>query len=86
MTFEIESGVAVETSRRGRKSTAFPLVDMSVGDSFLIAFDPEGEEGLKMTESWRRKLRIGVKEFNKTYEGKFQTGVKPDGLRVWRTA
>ena len=86
MNFQIESGVALEASKRGRKSTAFPLHDMTVGDSFLIEFDTEGDEGVKMTESWRRKLRIATKEFAKSYEGKFQTGTKADGLRVWRTA
>lgn len=86
MNFKIESGVALEASKRGRKSTAFPLAEMTVGESFLIEFATEGKEGVKMTESWRRKLRIAVKVFAKEYEGKFQSGVKPEGLRVWRTA
>lgn len=83
MAFQIESGVAPVSSKRGRKPTEFPLEQMAVGDSFLIPV--EDITANKEVESWRRKVLVAKKHFNETYEGKFQTAVVEGGLRVWRT-
>jgi len=83
MTFQIESGVVPVYSKRGRKPTEFPLIQMGVGDSFLIPVEDTSNK--KAVESWRRKVLIAKKRFNETYEGKFQTYVVEEGLRVWRT-
>ena len=91
MSFVIETGVAHVSNRKGRKGTAFPLADMSVGSSFKIAFDITDK---KLTESWRRKVLTAKKKFAKANPNTdFSTAVvsetKEDGtvetgLRVWR--
>lgn len=89
MSFQIESGINPVSSPRGRKPTEFPFDEMDVGQSFLITLktNEDGSEFLdKDIESWRRKLRIGIKRFNETGDGKFQTAITSDGLRVWRVA
>jgi len=85
MEFKIESGIPYATKRggRGRKPTHFPFSDMEIGDSFLIACNPQDKKAL---DSWRRKLRVAKKRFN---EGEadvwdFRTATVPEGLRVWR--
>jgi hypothetical protein len=95
MNFVIESGVAPVSNKRGRKSTEFPLGDMSVGDSFMIPTVPTMPEDAtaeaiavaskKLLESWRRKVLIAKKAFCAEFEGKYQTAVVDGGLRVWRT-
>lgn len=87
MNFNIETGIDIPTSNRGRKPTEFPLTEMEVGNTFLIALDPEDK---KQVESWRRKFLTAKKRFNEKYEGKFTTAVVNSeqhgvGLRVWRT-
>lgn len=87
MTFEIQSGIPMVSSSRGRKPTQFPLDQMEVGDTFLIELDPTSK---KQVESWRRKFLNAKKRFNEQYEGKFTTAVVNSeshgvGLRVWRT-
>ena len=83
MAFVIESGVAPVSGKRGRKPTEFPLGEMAVGDSFLIALEDTSVK--KDVESWRRKFLVAKKRFNEEFEGKFQTAVVEGGLRVWRT-
>jgi hypothetical protein len=56
---------------------------MEVGDSFLIPFDPSGDEGKKVVDSWRRKVLNARKKFVGL---ETRTAVMSDGLRVWRTA
>jgi hypothetical protein len=82
--FQIEAGVSIpKGTRPGRRGTAFPFADMDVGHSFLIPFDPSGDEGKKLVDSWRRKVLNARKKF----EGlETRTAVMSDGLRVWRTA
>jgi hypothetical protein len=88
--FQIEAGVSIpKGTRPGRRGTAFPFADMGVGHSFLIPFDPSGDEGKKLVDSWRRKVLNARKKFEGTegYEDfETRTAVMSDGLRVWRTA
>lgn len=81
MAFEIEHGVPM-TTRRGRKGTEFPFLDMEVGSSFLIPCDVNDKKAM---DSWRRKVATAKKKFLKSYEGKFQIATVEGGLRVWRT-
>jgi len=82
MAFVVESGIPPVVNRKGRKPTPFPLIEMDVGDSFLIACDPTNK---KETENWRRKFMVAKKAFLEKYEAKFQTATVSDGIRVWRT-
>jgi hypothetical protein len=88
--FQIEAGVSIpKGTRPGRRGTTFPFADMGVGHSFLIPFDPSGDEGKKLVDSWRRKVLNARKKFDEGYEGEgfeTRTAVMSDGLRVWRTA
>lgn len=81
MSFTVESGVPVVSSRggRGRKPTAFPLHEMDIGDSFLI---PCNTTDKKAVGSWRRKLLVAKKRMD---GGKWTTAIVADGIRVWRT-
>ena len=79
--FEIESGIPVAVSARGRKPTAFPLAHMDVGDSFLIECDTNSK---KVLDSWRRKLLVARKRLDPDLQ--LRTAVVDGGLRVWRTA
>lgn len=86
MTFQIETGIPMVTSTRGRKPTQFPLEEMDKGDTFLIECDPTDKKAI---ESWRRKFLTAKKRFAEQYEGKFTTAVVNSethgtGLRVWR--
>jgi hypothetical protein len=82
--FQIEAGVSIpKGTRPGRRGTSFPFADMEVGDSFLIPFDPSGDEGKKVVDSWRRKVLNARKKFVGL---ETRTAVMSDGLRVWRTA
>jgi len=84
--FTIETNIPVAPAApRGRKPAQFPLRNMAVGDSFIIAIDGEGKQITKTAESWRRKLRIAFKTFANT-EAKFQMATTKEGLRVWRVA
>ena len=85
MTFQIESGVPLPKAKRGpgRKATEFPIGDMAVGDSFLIACDTKDA---KTVANWRRKFLLAKKRFLSTYEGEFKTLTVDGGVRVWRTA
>jgi hypothetical protein len=93
MDFKVESGVPFASNRggRGRKPTAFPLHEMHVGDSFLIACDTKDK---KVVDSWRRKLLVAKKRFNDALfadtsyggdEWAFRTSTTNEGIRVWRT-
>lgn len=81
MNFEIETGIPMKISGRGRPAGAprFPLADMDVGQSFLIPCDVEDK---KAVDSWRRKL---LAEKKRMESGKWQTAQTSEGLRVWRT-
>ena len=82
--FQIEAGVSIpKGTRPGRRGTAFPFADMGVGHSFLIPFDPSGDEGKKLVDSWRRKVAAAKK---KVEGAEYRTATMSDGLRVWRTA
>ena len=82
--FQIEAGVTIpKGTRPGRRGTTFPFADMGVGHSFLIPFDPSGDEGKKLVDSWRRKVLNARKKFKGL---ETRTAVMSDGLRVWRTA
>ena len=77
MNFKIEKGVPMPKLARGRTaSTKFPLAEMNIGESFLIAFDAGNK---KLLESWRRK----VLSAKKRVEGDFRTFAVADGLRVF---
>jgi hypothetical protein len=80
MTFQIESGFDLPRPARGRRAVEFPLLDMGVGDSFLIPFDTTEP---KLVDSWRRKVGAAKK---KVAEAEYRTATMSDGLRVWRTA
>ncbi len=80
MTFQIESGVDLPRPARGRRATKFPLLDMGVGDSFLISFDTTEA---KLVDAWRRKVAAAKK---KVADAEYRTATMSDGLRVWRTA
>ena len=80
MTFQIESGFDLPRPARGRRAVEFPLIDMGVGDSFLIPFDTTEP---KLVDSWRRKVGAAKK---KVAEAEYRTATMSDGLRVWRTA
>ncbi len=80
MTFQIESGVDLPRPARGRRAVEFPLLDMGVGDSFLIPFDTTEP---KLVDSWRRKVAAAKK---KVANAEYRTATMSDGLRVWRTA
>jgi hypothetical protein len=84
--FEIQSGVPVpKSARTGRRSTAsFPFAQMEIGDHFVIPFDPTGDEGKKLIDSWRRKILGAKKKMPEGYETR--TAVLSNGLGVWRTA
>jgi len=82
--FTLESNVPIAAAPRGRKATTFPLADMEIGQSFVMAIEGEGKEATKNLESWRRKVRIAIKVAE--FDAKFQMAKTPDGLRVWRTA
>ena len=84
--FTIESNVPVAAVPRGRKPSSFPLADMDIGQSFMVAIEGEGDEATKNLESWRRKLRIAIKTFTVAYDAKFQMAKTVGGLRVWRVA
>lgn len=94
--FQIEAGVSIpKGTRPGRRGTTFPFADMEVGNSFLIPFDPSGDEGKKQVDSWRRKVLNARNKFNAVlmtdagYGGReidTRTAAMSDGLRVWRTA
>jgi hypothetical protein len=81
MEFQIESGITMKITGRGRPPGAarFPLADMDVGHSFLIPCDVENK---KEVDSWRRKLLAEKKRMD---GGKWQTALTSEGLRVWRT-
>jgi hypothetical protein len=69
--YKIEKDVSIESVAK------FPLSEMEIGNSFLIA---EKEEA--------RKLRNSLGAFYKTKAGKgkrFMTKKTEDGVRVWRT-
>ncbi len=83
MTFTVEAGVPIPKRTRGRVPTAFPMAEMDVGDSFLIACDTTDK---KVLTNWRRKFLMAKKVFLESYEGAFQTATVSDGVRVWRTA
>lgn len=80
MTFQIEADVALPRPARGRRATEFPLLEMAVGDSFLIPFDTSET---KLVDSWRRKVAAAKK---KVADAEYRTATMSDGLRVWRTA
>lgn len=83
--FQVQSGVPIPKSARvGRRGTAFPFADMEIGDSFVIEFDPTGDEGKKATDSWRRKILTAKKKLPESFETR--TAVLSNGLGVWRTA
>lgn len=84
--FTLESNVPIAAAPRGRKATTFPLADMEIGQSFVMAIEGEGKEATKNLESWRRKVRIAIKAFVAEFDAKFQMAKTPDGLRVWRIA
>lgn len=78
--FQIETGVELPRPARGRKATEFPLLDMAVGQSFLIPFNTSD---VKLVDSWRRKVAAAKK---KVQGAEYRTATMSDGLRVWRTA
>jgi hypothetical protein len=89
--FQIEADVSIpKGTRPGRRGTAFPFADMGVGHSFLIPFDPSGDEGKKLVDSWRRKVLNARNRLNNAQlhgeDLETRTAVMSDGLRVWRTA
>jgi hypothetical protein len=89
--FKVEEGVSIpKGTRPGRRGTTFPFADMGVGHSFLIPFDPSGDEGKKQVDSWRRKVLNARNRFNDAHpdmdEIETRTAIMSDGLRVWRTA
>ncbi len=82
--FSVESNVPLVAHARGRKPTQFPLDEMGVQDSFLIACDVENK---KAVDSWRRKFAVAKKQFLALNEdAAFKTALVKDGMRVWRTA
>ncbi len=89
--FPIVSGIPLPSAARGRKAVDLPLALMNAGDSFLIPFDPTGDDGKKTLESWRRKVLAAKKKIQAEHaEAGFRTAVVNDangqGLRVWCTA
>ena len=84
--FTLESNVPISAAPRGRKATTFPLADMEIGHSFVIAIEGEAKEATKNLESWRRKVRIAIKAFVAEFDAKFQMAKTSDGLRIWRIA
>lgn len=82
MEFVVESGIPKQVSGRGRRvsPSKFPLSEMDVGDSFLVAVDITDK---KAVSSWRRKILAAKKRMD---GGKWETATVSDGIRVWRTA
>ena len=97
MEFVLETGVGLPARARGRKPTAFPLLQMVAPSetedgkpqSFLIPFEDAADEAatFKLVESWRRKLRTYQKSVADQLPAgsKFDTAKVEGGLRVYRT-
>jgi hypothetical protein len=73
MSFEIQKGLPVPTTRKTGRS--YPFAQMAVGDSFLV---PDA----------KRSCPIGTNAINFTKKHqptwKFTTRKLPEGVRVWR--
>lgn len=65
--FQVQVGIPMVKSNRGRKPTDFPLGDLVVGASFRMDCDIESK---KEVESWRRKFRVSAERFNEKLEAK----------------
>lgn len=78
--FKVEKGVPIPGFYNGRAlSSVFPLVEMEIGDSFLIPKDAE-----LPSKVLRSRVLSNASTLRRTKGWQFTTRVVDEGVRVWR--
>lgn len=76
MTYKIEKGIPIKSKSK------YPLVEMEVGDSFLVPFQGENKSAQQSRIS---SYLWTISNHNKLLKGrKYSMRVLDEGIRVWR--